>query len=416
MIAFPINVVNTAGFAFATDAYPVRSAYPVPECIGAPHRSGAVDSLSSEGNGECGSCTGGKVNTLQNRAAKEAEGQPPLRCVFMGTPDFAAIILEQLLRSPHVSMQAVFTQPDRPAGRGNKLLPPSVKRLAREHNLPVLQPENFRSGNDGEHAFQALNDVKPDILVVAAYGLILPQRVLDVPRLMPVNVHASLLPKYRGAAPIQRAVMAGDSVTGVTIMRMEATLDTGPILMQRAVGIDINDTSATLHDELAREGADLLILALERLRAGALCAVTQDDELATYADKLTKKESELDFSLSPITMHARIRGLTTWPGASMYLHRKEHEPLLVQTAPGRYPLTHAMKDMADSFLSSRVTHNPEKGAILGVVEKALLLTCGDGCYAFTSLRPAGKKSMDGLAFYNGYLAGTKGAYFTGAEF
>jgi len=336
-----------------------------------------------------------------------------LRAVFMGTPGFAATILRALLGSPQVDLLAVYTQPDRPAGRGKKLTPPPVKLLAQEHGLPVFQPPHFKPGPGGDAACRELASLQPDVLLVAAYGLILPQRVLDIPRLMPVNVHASLLPKYRGAAPIQRAIMAGEFVTGVTIMRMEAGLDTGPILMQRAVPIGSNDTSATIHDVLAREGADLLLRALERLRAGTLPHIAQDEDRATLAPKLRKEESVLDFSLPPEALHAQIRGLTPWPGALMYLHRDGREPLAVHPAPGLFPLTEKVAEkMREACAASSPPHDraDRTGHIVGLVDNALLVTCGEGCYAFTSLRPAGKNSMDAAAFANGYLNGFPEAF------
>lgn len=358
-----------------------------------------------------------------------AAARPPLRAVFMGTPDFAARILARLLAAPHVRVAAVFTQPDRPAGRGKKIIPPPVKLLAEEHGLPVLQPVTFKAGPEGDAAAAQLAAFSPDVLLVAAYGLILPRRVLAIPKRMPINVHASLLPKYRGAAPIQRAIMAGESVTGVTIMLMEEGLDSGPILMQRAVGIDINDSSASLHDELAEEGAELLVQALERLSAGTLAPIAQDEALATYAPKLTKEEGRLDFSLPPAVLHARIRGLTPWPGAAMYLRRQGQVPLLVTPGPGRFPLTPAMQALAGERLPALkagpapvqdpgqapgMTPPGGRAEIIGVADKALLLTCGDGCYAFSSLRPTGRGSMDGQAFYNGYLTGAVDAHFTGS--
>lgn len=349
------------------------------------------------------------ISSVQIRAGEAAALKPPLKTVFMGTPDFAATILSALIGSPQVEVLAVYTQPDRPSGRGKKLTPPPVKALAEKHNLPVFQPLNFKAGPAGDAAYGELAALAPDILVVAAYGLILPQRVLDIPKLMPINVHASLLPKYRGAAPIQRAIMEGERATGLTIMRMEAGLDTGPMLMQRAVGIDINDTSASLHDELAREGAGLLLHALERLRAGALAPIAQDDIRASYAPKLTKEESLLDFSLPPEQLHAQIRGLTPWPGAIMHLQREGRETLAVLPAPGYFPLSEAMrKACAEASQGAG-----QGGRIIGLVDGALLVGCGSGCYAFTVLRPAGKKSMDAAAFANGYLTGAPGAFFTG---
>lgn len=369
-----------------------------------PETAPAHDAPASD---PCASCQEAE-NKTQAKARAAGEAKSPLRVVFMGTPDFAARILERLVQAPFVDLSAVFSQPDRPAGRGKKTAAPPVKLLAQEHGLRVLQPLNFKPGPEGDAAFAALRAFEPDVLVVAAYGLILPQRVLDVPRLMPVNVHGSLLPKYRGAAPVQRAIMSGDAVTGVTIMRMEAGLDTGPILMQRAVGIDINDTSATLMRELAEEGADLLLLALERLRAGALQAVAQDEARASHAPKLTKEEGLLDFSLPGKVLHARIRGLTPWPGPAMRLEREGKAPVTVMPEPGCFPLTASMREavgVADA--------GGAPGRIIGLADGALLVACGDGAYAFTRLKPAGGKSMDAAAFANGYLSGCRGARFTG---
>lgn len=356
---------------------------------------------------DCSSC--GASTSVQTKAAHEARKMPPLKAVFMGTPDFAASILERLLAYEGVTVIAAYTQPDRPAGRGKALRAPAVKVLAEKHGIEVRQPVNFKSDAEGDAAVSALAALEPDILVVAAYGLILPQRVLDIPRYMPVNVHASLLPKYRGAAPIQRAIMNGDAVTGVTIMKMEAGLDTGPILMQRAVGIGINDSSEDLHDELAREGGELLVAALERLAAGALAAIPQDDSRATYAHKLRKEESLLDLSLPAARLHAHIRALTPWPGAALHLWREGQENVMIQVAPGPFPVPQFPSD-ENAARSSEAA----PGKILGLHGGALYIACGDGAYAFASLRPAGSKSMDGRAFFNGYLAGSGGARFCGS--
>lgn len=344
---------------------------------------------------------------VQARAAEAARRKSPLNIVFMGTPDFAARILDRLLSFEGARILAAYTQPDRPAGRGKALRAPAVKLLAEKRGIPVRQPLNFKADERGDEAFADLAALKPDVLVVAAYGLILPQRVLDIPKLMPINVHASLLPKYRGAAPIQRAIMNGDAVTGVTIMKMEAGLDTGPILMQRAVGIGINDSSADLHDELAVEGAELLVAALERLSAGVLAAIAQDDAKATYANKLGKEESLLDLSLPAAELHARIRALTPWPGACLRLERKGQEDLVVQAGPGVFPPPSSARVKEPS---SGACDPPVPGSILGLADDALLVACGDGSYAFNSLRPAGRKSMDGKAFFNGYLAGAQACF------
>lgn len=350
-------------------------------------------------------------NRLQKRAKAAARARAPLRAVFMGTPDFAAVILANLLDCPHVTVCAVYTQPDRPAGRGRALKPPPVKILALEHGIPVLQPEHFARDAEGDAASATLAAYKPDVLLVAAYGLILPQRILDIPNLMPMNVHASLLPKYRGAAPVQRAVMNEEPVTGVTIMRMEAGLDAGPILMQRAVGVGLDETAATLQEELAREGADLLVLALERLAAGMLTAIPQDAVLATFAPKLAKEEGLLDFSLSGRAMHAHIRAVTPWPGAFLYLRRDGQKDLLVHVEPGRFPLSPAMRE---SVAARGRRADVKPGHIMGIAGDALLVACGeDDWYAFTRLKPSGRNSVGGAAFFHGYLAGASGALCVG---
>jgi methionyl-tRNA formyltransferase len=333
-----------------------------------------------------------------------------LRAVFMGTPDFAAVILDRLLQADWLDITAVYTQPDRPAGRGRGLRLSPVKILAQERGLAVEQPQDFTRADGADAAVAALAAHAPDVLLVAAYGLILPQRVLDIPRLMPVNVHASLLPKYRGAAPIQRAIMRGENVTGVSIMRMEAGLDSGPILLQRAIGIDINDTAATLHEEMADEGARLLLEALQRLLAGALCEIPQDHARATYAPKLRKEDGLPDLSLPAESLHAHIRGVTPRPGASLILHRDGQPDCSVQIEPGVFPLTDGMRQALAAHGEKSPRENIAR--VIGLKEGALLLSCGGG-YALRFLRPAGRKRMDAAAFYNGYLAGAAGVFFSG---
>ena len=361
----------------------------------------------------CADGGSGAANSVRAEAVRRAAASPALRAVFMGTPDFAARILERLLPADYLDVVAVYTQPDRPAGRGKSLCSPPVKELAQKRGIAVEQPTDFKKTPQGDAAVAALAAYAPDVLLVAAYGLILPQRVLDIPRLMPLNVHASLLPKYRGAAPIQRAIMQGEAVTGATIMRMEAGLDSGPILLQRAVGISIHDTSAVLHEELAEEGAELLLMALQRLLAGTLHEIPQDHVRATHAPKLRKEEGLLDFSRNVRDLHAHIRGVTPWPGASMVLHRDEQPDLVIQVEPGAFPLTEGMKQALAAHDAREVREGHSLGRAVGLVDGALLLTCRDGGYAFTSFRPAGRKSMDAAAFYNGYLAGAQGAYFSG---
>ena len=323
-----------------------------------------------------------------------------LSAVFMGTPQFAATILQKVLDSSLVTVKAVYTQPDRPAGRGKALKASEVKELALAHGLPVLQPLRFAEPG----AVETLAAFKPDLLLVAAYGLILPQRVLDIPLLYPLNVHASLLPRYRGAAPIQRAVMAGDTVTGVTIMKMEAGLDSGPMMLQQAMGIGINDTAGQLHIELAEAGAALLLESIKRISEGREQLTQQESLKVSVAPKLTKEEGLVDFSRSVAEVHAHIRGVTPWPGARLVLKREGQEDLFLTAEPGPYPF-HALS------LPRFAADEGAPGSIAGLAEGTLLVRCKDGYYAFSSLRPAGKKVMTGQSFYNGYLASASAARF-----
>ncbi len=233
-----------------------------------------------------------------------------LRLVFAGTPDFAALHLAALLDSPH-EIVSVYTQPDRPAGRGKKLQASPVKQLALQNKLPVHQPTSLR---DAE-AQAGLAALQPDVLVVVAYGLILPQEVLDIPHLACLNVHASLLPRWRGAAPIQRAIEAGDRETGTTIMKMEAGLDTGPMLATARCDITAETTAASLHDELARIGAPLLLEVLDDLPRYLASAQPQDDGEATYANKILKAEALLDWRREAHELDRAIRAFNPFPVA-----------------------------------------------------------------------------------------------------
>lgn len=307
----------------------------------------------------------------------------------MGTPDLAATVLDAVLAWDGGAVVAVYSQPDRPAGRGMTLKAPPVKELAMLHGIPVLQPLNFKDDADVE----ALRAFQPDYLLVAAYGLILPQRVLDIPTRMPLNVHTSLLPKYRGAAPIQRAIMDGKTETGVTIMRMEAGLDTGPSILQKRVPIGEDDTAEDMHDILADLGGKSLVAALEGLEAGLAACEPQDGANASYAAKLDKSDGLLDFSRTRAEIHARRRGVTPWPGAFATLRWEDGETLDVKILDGkiyRGPLPAA----ACSFPSGSVLYQR--------IENALAVTCADGVYLITLLRPAGRKAMDAAAFMNGY--------------
>lgn len=233
-----------------------------------------------------------------------------LNIIFAGTPEFAAASLQALIATSH-NVCAVYTQPDRPAGRGRKLKPSPVKQLALQHELPVLQPATLKSAV----AQQQLAVFKADLMVVVAYGLILPAAVLQTPRLGCINVHASLLPRWRGAAPIQRAILAGDQQTGVTIMQMDEGLDTGDMLLVRTTPIHNDDTAQSLHDRLAQIGAEALVYSLRLLVEDELQPQPQDDAQATYAAKLQKSEAQIDWQQSAAQIQRQVRAFNPWPVA-----------------------------------------------------------------------------------------------------
>lgn len=255
-----------------------------------------------------------------------------LRVVFAGTPEFAASSLATLLESQH-EVIAVYTQPDRPAGRGRKLTPSPVKQLAIKHGLPIYQPQTLK-----EPAAQAeLAALNADIMVVVAYGLLLPQAVLDMPRLGCINVHASLLPRWRGAAPIQRAIEAGDRVSGVTIMQMDAGLDTGAMLSEVRTPITPRTTGGDLHDRLAIQGANALVNVLDALATEPVHATPQPDEGVTYAAKLSKAEAELDFHQPAQQLANKIRAFNPWPVAWCALKEDRLRLLMASVEEGKHP-------------------------------------------------------------------------------
>lgn len=305
----------------------------------------------------------------------------------MGAPAFAAEILKALLAWPGCEVVGVFTQPDRPCGRGRACKPVEVKVLAEARGLPLFQPENFKK----PESIKLLEDLNPDLLVVAAYGLILPKAVLEIPRLGAWNVHASLLPKYRGAAPIQRAIMNGDFSTGITIMLMDEGMDTGDLLLRRAIGIDIDQTAGELHDDLAAMGARLIIEALERREKGTLKRMPQNEEYATYAPKLTKTEGEIDWNRPAREIHNHIRGVTPWPGAYFDWRPEDGgKPLRITVTPGR--------------VDGGKPENSAPGQILGVKDNGLAVAAADKIYLLDQLKPEGRRLMDATAFACGYLS------------
>ncbi len=318
----------------------------------------------------------------------------PLKIVFMGTPDFAAHILSELCAWNGCEVVGVYCQPDRPAGRGKKILPPAVKICAESFNVSVYQPLNFKDNADVE----ALAALKPDVLAVAAYGLILPQAVLDIPTIAPLNVHASLLPLYRGAAPIQRAIMDGQEQSGVSIMHMEAGLDTGPVYAMHSVNI-LQHTAGSLHDELAKVGAELLVKVLADMRIKHLTATPQDNSLATHAAKLTKQDGIIDWNRPAAEIDACIRGVTPWPGAQTTILRPDNENLILRLTPGSIG---AKKAHYGEILGC--DPNSMQAGQLWRLDKDILGVCtADNFYILHSVRPMNKSEMSAADFARGYL-------------
>ncbi|ALV90820.1 MULTISPECIES: methionyl-tRNA formyltransferase [Pantoea] len=298
----------------------------------------------------------------------------PLKIIFAGTPDFAARHLDALLASEH-QVIGVFTQPDRPAGRGNKLTPSPVKVLAQAHDVPVFQPKSLKP-EENQHL---VAELQADIMVVVAYGLILPKAVLDMPRLGCINVHGSLLPRWRGAAPIQRSLWAGDRETGVTIMQMDVGLDTGDMLHKLACPITPEDTSASLYDKLAQLGPQGMLDTLELLAKGSAQPEVQDEALVSYAEKLSKEEARLDWSLSAAQLERCIRAFNPWP---MSYFLVDEQPVKVWQA---------------SVLPHQ---NKQPGEIIHADKNGIQVATTDGVLNLLSLQPAGKKAMSAQDLLN----------------
>ena len=296
-----------------------------------------------------------------------------VRTVFMGSPDFALTILRKLI--PEVNVIGVVTQPDRPAGRGKGLTSPPVKLFALQQGIPVMQPERLRQ----PEAFAQIQSWQPELIVVAAFGQILRQSVLDLPRFGCLNVHASLLPRWRGAAPIQAAILNGDEETGVTIMRMDAGVDTGDILAQRAITIEDEDDSETLTVKLADIGAQLLVDILPDYLRGAIIPIKQNHELATYAPMLKKEDGYLDFSLPAAVLARRVRAFQPWPGAYMIW---EGQPLKIRQA--------ISFDYSGLFPGQ-----------CGILQRYPAVGTSVGVLVLKEVQPAGRKPMPGKVFLNG---------------
>ena len=237
-----------------------------------------------------------------------------MNIVFMGTPDFAVPCLKALVESGE-NVTAVFSQPDKPKGRGYKLTPPPVKEYAVSQNIPVYQPVSMKKGEDADNAYELLKELAPDLIVVVAYGQILPKRILDIPKTYCINIHASLLPRYRGAGPIQWCILDGEKVTGVTSMIMAEGLDTGDMLIKDSLEIGENETADELHDRLSELGAKVLLDTVKAIKSGDVHPEKQDDSLSNYAPRLTKELCPIDFTKTAKEIHDQIRGLSSWPCA-----------------------------------------------------------------------------------------------------
>ncbi len=303
-----------------------------------------------------------------------------MNVIFMGTPDFAVPCLKALVDSGE-TVSAVFTQPDKPKGRGYKLTPPPVKEAALKYGIPVYQPLSLKKGEDAEKALQTIRDISPDIIVVAAFGKLLPKEILEAPKYYCINVHASLLPRYRGAGPIQWCVLNGEKETGITTMLMAEGLDTGDMLLSRSVRIGENETASELHDRLAELGAEVLLETVEAVKSGSLTPVPQDDSKSCYAPMLTKDMRPIDFTKSAQEVHNHIRGLSAFPCATTEIDGKQlkvYKSELVKASGAEYPA----------------------GTVVNV--KDFTVACGDGnCVRFTELQAEGGKRMSAADYLRG---------------
>ena len=307
-----------------------------------------------------------------------------MRIIFMGTPKLAAVSLRRLIASPEFQLAAVVTQPDQPKGRGLKLQPSPVKEVAQQHNLTILQPQRARE----DSFIQQLAELKPELIAVAAYGQILPKAILDLPRFDCLNVHTSLLPKYRGAAPIQHAILNGDSLTGVTIMKMDVGLDTGDILAQEQTPIEAADNSQTLHDRLATIGAELLVRTITQFVSGAIQPRPQPADGVTHAPKIKKTDGEINWTQPAHAIWNRVRALVPWPGAFTHFAGQ--------------PQPHLFK----IWEAEPVRQSGAPGHILQADKNGIVIGCGSEALRILTVQREGGRRMSAPDFLAGHPLAT----------
>ncbi len=300
-----------------------------------------------------------------------------MKVVFMGTPDFAVPTLKALY--DNFDVKAVFTQPDKPKGRGYKLTPPPVKVVATKHDTPVYQPQSFKKGEDAKNAVDVLNQIQPDFIVVVAYGKLLPKEVLEIPKFACINVHASLLPKYRGAGPIQWSVLNDEKETGVTTMLMAEGLDTGDMLLKQSTKIGLNETASELHDRLSEIGAEILIKTIQNY--SEIVPKKQDDSKSCYAPMLSKDMCQVDFSLSAREVHKKICGLSDWPCAVAYLGEKRIK----------------------IYKSELISENDENANFGEILDKnKFIVACKKGSIKICEIQEQGSKRMKAEDYLRGH--------------
>lgn len=342
-----------------------------------------------------------------------------MRAIYMGTPEIAAIVLERILKEK-IEVIAVFTQPDKPKGRKKEVSAPPVKEAALAHNIPVYQPLKIKE----ESVIETIRELNPDIILVTAYGKILPPVLLNLPKYGCVNVHASLLPKYRGAAPIQQAIIDGETVTGITIIYMEEGIDTGDMILKKEVAISPKETGGSLHDKLAAAGGEALAEAIHLIEEGKVVRIPQNHSNSSYVGMLTKESGLLDFSKTAKELECLIRGLNPWPSAYTYLEEKtlkiwdadvcrisdflqylEKHETEINTLESKIKQT---LDKPDSIIEKsnwimNQISKAKEGCIVAADKKNIYIKCGDELLKVNELQLEGKRKMNTEEFLNGYL-------------